>query len=56
MKRFLLWTTLVLVLAAAAVFPTAWALHRKAQTDSSVKIPNPAVVHVNVQPDESASR
>ena len=55
MKRFVLWTTLVLVLAAAAVLPTVWALHRKAETASTLKLPNPNVVHVNVQPSGSAT-
>jgi hypothetical protein len=60
MKRFLLWTMLVLMLAAAAVAPTLYALHRRAasQANTSINVPDPNVVHVNVAPsanDRSAS-
>jgi hypothetical protein len=54
MKRFLLWTTLVLVLAAAAVAPTVWALHNRAHTKTSVNVPDTNVVHVNVAPTDSS--
>jgi hypothetical protein len=53
MRRFLLWTTLVLVLATAAVAPTVWALHKRAHTtnaNASVNVPDTNVVHVNVTP------
>src|SRR5690348_3254661 len=52
MKRFFLWTLLVLVLAAAAVAPTLYALHKRAetQTKASLNVPDPNVVHVNVAP------
>jgi hypothetical protein len=53
MKRFLLWTLLVLVLAAAAVTPTLWALHNRQHADT-INVPNPNVVHVNVSPSDSS--
>ena len=54
MKRFLLWTLLVLVLAGAAAAPTVWALHNRRQAQTNVSVPNPNVVHVNVAPTDSS--
>ena len=54
MKRFLLWTALVLVLAAAAVFPTALALYKKAQANDRINVPTTNVVRVNVEPSAPA--
>jgi len=55
MKRFLLWTLLVLVLAGGAVAPTLWALHNKReQAKTSINVPDPNVVHVNVAPTQKS--
>jgi multidrug resistance efflux pump len=54
MKRFLFWTTLVLVLAAAAVAPTLWALHNRTHSTTPVSVPDGNVVHVNVAPTHSS--
>jgi len=53
MKRFLIWTFLVLVLAGLAVLPTALAIRHKKEANVQLSVPNPNVVHVNVQPDAS---
>ncbi len=53
MKRFVLWTLLVLVLASAAVAPTLWALHNRKHAET-VNVPGTNVVHVNVAPTSSS--